>query len=379
MDKALDRAAALAAAEPFIDCGCAVHWLRPRDKMPVAREWSTAPVHTSRDADGGIPRWRQSRNPARRAVEDAGRLPAHHRPRHPQAGAGPRGVEGPARHVARGPHVPARRVGIGRREPPRPSDLRQAVRRPQAGRLGRVRDGHGPAQGPRGQEAGLGDRLPRHRQAGRPAAVHPSRHGRGVCLGRLAARPRSPRHGHRAAGQLRSRGVLGPPADDDDEDDHGDDEDEDAGAALDRLVSKARLGLSLEEIEGHLRKLPEEWVEDRDLWLNAGMAVHHETKGSVEGFDIWCEWSEHSGKFDIKDARRVWKSFKNRTRAPCRMPTIIQAAGRNRLALSFAEDDFDDDATVTTSRTPTASPTSSAPRRETRPARATFPTSCPTR
>ena len=46
MDKALDRAAALAAAEPFIDCGCAVHWLRPRDKMPVAREWSTAPVHT---------------------------------------------------------------------------------------------------------------------------------------------------------------------------------------------------------------------------------------------------------------------------------------------------------------------------------------------
>ena len=110
------------------------------------------------------------------------------------------------------------------------------------------------------------------------------------------------------------------------------------------------------------------------------MAVHHETKGAAEGFDIWCEWSEHSGKFDIKDARRVWKSFKNRTRAPCRMPTIIQAAGRNRLALSFAEDDFDDpDDDGKNSRTPTASPTSSAPRRETRPARATFPTSCPTR
>ena len=72
------------------------------------------------------------------------------------------------------------------------------------------------------------------------------------------------------------------------------------------------------------------------------MAVHHETKGSVEGFDIWCEWSEHSGKFDEKDARRVWKSFKDRTRNPCRMPTIIQAAGRNRFALSFAEDDFAD-------------------------------------
>ena len=211
MDKALDRAAALAAAEPFIDCGCAVHWLRPRDKMPVAREWSTAPVHTSETLTA---EYRDGANLGIRLGEPS-KTPGGYLHiidldiRKPELAA--RSVEGPARHVARGAHVPARRVRLGRREPPHLSDLRQAVRRPQAGRLGRVRDGHRPAQGPRGQEAGLGDRLPRHRQAGRPAAVHPSRHGRGVCLGRLAARPRSPRHGDRAAGRLGHRGVLGPP------------------------------------------------------------------------------------------------------------------------------------------------------------------------
>ena len=103
MDKALDRAAALAAAEPFIDCGCAVHWLRPRDKMPVAREWSTAPVHTHETLTA---EYRDGANLGIRLGEPS-KTPGGYLHiidldiRKPELAA--RGVEGPARHVARGP------------------------------------------------------------------------------------------------------------------------------------------------------------------------------------------------------------------------------------------------------------------------------------
>jgi P4 family phage/plasmid primase-like protien len=86
-------------------------------------------------------------------------------------------------------------------------------------------------------------------------------------------------------------------------------EDDDLDALL-AMVNSPPRGLSPEEIADVLDALPmEEWCEDRDGWLHAGMAVHHETGGSDEGFEIWCTWSENSSKFDQEDALRVWASF----------------------------------------------------------------------
>lgn len=119
-----------------------------------------------------------------------------------------------------------------------------------------------------------------------------------------------------------------------------DDDNDDLMAAL-----KAEpMGLSEEEIGETLADLPEDWVEDRDTWLQVGQALHHEYQGSADGFDRWCEWSKASAKFDAKDSAVVWRSFGKRNLAnPVRMATLIAAAGANRLARAHAELDLLDD------------------------------------
>ena len=102
----------------------------------------------------------------------------------------------------------------------------------------------------------------------------------------------------------------------------------------DDLLSYVRaepMGLSEAEIEETIADLPEDWVHDRDQWLQVGAALHHEYRGEQAGFDRWCEWSKHSPKYDAKDQVRVWKSFKGAARRPVRMATLIQAAGVARL------------------------------------------------
>lgn len=104
-----------------------------------------------------------------------------------------------------------------------------------------------------------------------------------------------------------------------------------------------RLGLSLEEIRTNLEYLPyEDHFEDRDGWFRTGMAIHHETEGSKEGFALWCEFSKRSAKFDLNDSKRVWRSFKNRTGRPYRMASIVAIAREEGLEIDNLEDDFED-------------------------------------
>lgn len=68
---------------------------------------------------------------------------------------------------------------------------------------------------------------------------------------------------------------------------------------------------SASEIDKILRLLErQKWCEDRDGWLKLGMALHHQFRGSEEGYDIWCAYSQQSDKYDEIDQRRVWESFK---------------------------------------------------------------------
>lgn len=50
-------------------------------------------------------------------------------------------------------------------------------------------------------------------------------------------------------------------------------------------------------------------ADDRDQWRKIGMALHS-TGAEDQAFGLWCEWSQQSDKFDLKDQRRVWSSFK---------------------------------------------------------------------
>lgn len=48
-------------------------------------------------------------------------------------------------------------------------------------------------------------------------------------------------------------------------------------------------------------------AEDRDTWINVGMALA--TIGAV-GWELWNDWSQTSDKYDRQDQTRVWRSFK---------------------------------------------------------------------
>lgn len=103
------------------------------------------------------------------------------------------------------------------------------------------------------------------------------------------------------------------------------------------------LGMTLNEIRETLNYLPfEEWIEDRDGWYRTGMAIHHETSGSEDGFKLWCDFSRKSEKFDEADSKRVWKSFKNRAGRPFRMASLNSVA-RDVQVMSDFDDEGDDD------------------------------------
>ena len=83
-------------------------------------------------------------------------------------------------------------------------------------------------------------------------------------------------------------------------------------------------------------------ADDRDRWLNVGMAVHAGFNGSDEGFDLWVHWSKQSPKFNERDQRQIWKSFK--TGGGVGIGTLFKIAieyGYERPS-TVSESDFDD-------------------------------------
>jgi len=55
--------------------------------------------------------------------------------------------------------------------------------------------------------------------------------------------------------------------------------------------------------------------DDRQVWLDVGMAIHSEAPG-LEGFNLWRVWSEFNdtaAKFNEPDLERVWRSFGQRS------------------------------------------------------------------
>lgn len=109
----------------------------------------------------------------------------------------------------------------------------------------------------------------------------------------------------------------------------------------DAVEVKPRLGMTLDEAKATLGFLPlGDWCEDRDGWLQVGMALHHEFAGSDEGFNLWTEFSKQSAKFDAKNQRQVWRSFRPKADS-VRMATLVKAAQIERLHDMFDEEEDD--------------------------------------
>lgn len=49
--------------------------------------------------------------------------------------------------------------------------------------------------------------------------------------------------------------------------------------------------------------------ENRDTWLQVGMALHAKSN-SNQTYALWSEWSQQSDKFDSRDQFKTWQSFK---------------------------------------------------------------------
>ena len=70
-----------------------------------------------------------------------------------------------------------------------------------------------------------------------------------------------------------------------------------------------KLGMTITQIEEAVNKLDPDM--DRDHWIRVGLAVHHETEGGDDGFDIWNEWSSLGATYGGDEACRYqWDSFK---------------------------------------------------------------------
>jgi AAA domain/Primase C terminal 2 (PriCT-2) len=84
-------------------------------------------------------------------------------------------------------------------------------------------------------------------------------------------------------------------------------------------------------------------ADDRDTWRDIGAALHHESSGSDRGFQVWCDWSEQSHKFNSKDQRHTWRGFGRNAGARLTIGTLFhraKVAGWNNIEIT--PDDFDD-------------------------------------
>lgn len=90
-----------------------------------------------------------------------------------------------------------------------------------------------------------------------------------------------------------------------------------AGGETDELLTlRPKLGRTVDEIASWLDTVKnDDWHYDD--WIKMGMAIHHETDGSPEGFRLWDDWSAQSDKYVHGSCGKHWRSFgRNASIAP---------------------------------------------------------------
>lgn len=105
---------------------------------------------------------------------------------------------------------------------------------------------------------------------------------------------------------------------------------------------KPALGMSEEQLENLLAKLPEDLSYQK--WVDVGMAVHHETLG--EGFAIWDEWSAKSPKYTSTEySMERWVSFgRNNSAEYQTMGSVLKYCREQGIETEFSSasaEDFD--------------------------------------
>jgi len=104
----------------------------------------------------------------------------------------------------------------------------------------------------------------------------------------------------------------------------------DDGDDLDDLIADIAyepMDVTWAEVDKALELFPAEGLEYDD-WLMVGLALWHQSRGSVEddGFGRWLAWSRQSSKHDGKLMRKKWKSMGGR-KVPVTMASVLARVG----------------------------------------------------
>jgi len=120
------------------------------------------------------------------------------------------------------------------------------------------------------------------------------------------------------------------------------------GASDDPLMTyDPPAGLSLGDLRNLLDALPVEAADTYQSstgpsWIGVGMAVHHETGGSQEGFALWDAWSAKSPKYSTtEDSLRKWESFGHGDRQSVTARSLVKWAGEQGVRLDTTFDVVD--------------------------------------
>ena len=108
--------------------------------------------------------------------------------------------------------------------------------------------------------------------------------------------------------------------------------DEDEDNYLIGEVESEPLDLTEEQIDDILAHIPNTGDGAHyDEYTQVGMAIHHQYRGSEEGYAKFLKWASQSDKFIERNVKERWKSFGKRKRGIVRMATLIAISSENKL------------------------------------------------
>jgi hypothetical protein len=112
------------------------------------------------------------------------------------------------------------------------------------------------------------------------------------------------------------------------------------GDSTARASSDEPIGLTLDQVRECLAALDPDM--DYNGWLQAGMAIHHETQGAVEGLDLWDDWSARGAKYPGRESMEGrWDGFGRSDGAYVTAGTLLKMAreaGANVAQVAAATD-----------------------------------------
>ena len=66
---------------------------------------------------------------------------------------------------------------------------------------------------------------------------------------------------------------------------------------------------NLDDIKSLLAFIDSSRSEEYDSWMTIGFCIYNVTGGTEEGFDLWCDFSKQSPKFDENECLSRWEKM----------------------------------------------------------------------